>query len=189
MDATATTPQLRLAVDLVNTAARGQDTLGGRRDLRAFLELHGEKTTGGISEEDVTNFKAVRARLRRVFAASTEQEKAAEINSLLEAADVRPFLTDHCGGSPWHLHVTAEDAPWGRWLQATTGFALAIFAATEGLHRIGSCRAPACDRVFIDTSPRGDRRYCSERCANRARVGRLRARRSGARGPQPDGAP
>jgi predicted RNA-binding Zn ribbon-like protein len=50
-------------------------------------------------------------------------------------------------------------------------------------HRLRRCAAEACDRWFIDTSKNGRRRWCSmERCGNRAKAARHRAKRAAAAG-------
>src|ERR1700751_5173640 len=48
-----------------------------------------------------------------------------------------------------------------------------------GIDRFGICQAVGCPGVFIDTSTSKTRRYCSERCMNRANVSAYRARRRG----------
>jgi len=42
--------------------------------------------------------------------------------------------------------------------------------------RLGVCTAPRCDRVFVDTSRNGTRRYCSTSCQNRVKTAAFRAR-------------
>jgi predicted RNA-binding Zn ribbon-like protein len=50
-------------------------------------------------------------------------------------------------------------------------------------HRLRRCAAEACERWFIDTSKNGRRRWCSmERCGNRAKAARHRAKRATAAG-------
>jgi len=42
--------------------------------------------------------------------------------------------------------------------------------------RLGVCTAPRCDRVYVDTSRNGTRRYCSTSCQNRVKTAVFRAR-------------
>jgi predicted RNA-binding Zn ribbon-like protein len=46
----------------------------------------------------------------------------------------------------------------------------------SGADRLGICTAPACDRVFVDASRNGTRRYCSTSCQNRVKTAAFRAR-------------
>lgn len=47
---------------------------------------------------------------------------------------------------------------------------------TIGTERLGCCAAANCTDVFIDRSPRGNRRFCSTACQTRERVARHRRR-------------
>jgi predicted RNA-binding Zn ribbon-like protein len=48
-----------------------------------------------------------------------------------------------------------------------------------GIDRFGICQASGCQGVFIDISTSNTRRYCSDRCMNRANVSAFRARKRG----------
>jgi predicted RNA-binding Zn ribbon-like protein len=48
-----------------------------------------------------------------------------------------------------------------------------------GIDRFGVCQVARRRGVFVDTSTGNTRRYCSERCMNRANVSALRARKRG----------
>jgi hypothetical protein len=56
---------------------------------------------------------------------------------------------------------------------------LAVRLTDLGIERFGVCQAPGCLGVFIDVSSSNTRRYCSERCMNRANVSAFRARKRG----------
>jgi predicted RNA-binding Zn ribbon-like protein len=56
---------------------------------------------------------------------------------------------------------------------------LAVRLARLGIDRFGVCQAAPCQGVFIDTSAGRTRRYCSDRCTNRANVTAYRARKAG----------
>jgi predicted RNA-binding Zn ribbon-like protein len=60
--------------------------------------------------------------------------------------------------------------------------ALATVLGSEYGDRLGVCEAPACDRVFVDVSRNGPRRFCSTACQNRVKAA---AHRSRARRDQP----
>ena len=55
---------------------------------------------------------------------------------------------------------------WGA--RSATGLAMVIGSSDAA--RLGICTSAPCDRVVVDTSRNGNRRFCSPRCANRAGV-------------------
>ena len=160
-----------LAVDLVN------EPLERVRDVDAFVDTHcihrGRVTSGDVGEINV-----LQARLREVFeaAASGDDRRAGRLlNALIDEAEVRPEVTDHDG--EWHLHYTPVDAAFSRRLTAATAMALAGVLVSFGGDRFKVCGADDCDDVFVDTSRNTSRRYCGDRCANRANVAAFRARK------------
>jgi predicted RNA-binding Zn ribbon-like protein len=42
--------------------------------------------------------------------------------------------------------------------------------------RLGVCTAPHCDRVYVDVSRNGTRRFCSTACQGRVKTAAFRAR-------------
>ncbi|MBO1768289.1 CGNR zinc finger domain-containing protein [Allobranchiibius sp. GilTou38] len=105
-----------------------------------------------------------------------EMDQAAEVtNALLDRYAARPRLESH-GGQPWHLHFHgdrgADASGWG----AAVGMGLATVLGSEYADRLGVCAAPACDRVFVDVSRNGLRRFCSEACQSRVKAAAHRAR-------------
>jgi predicted RNA-binding Zn ribbon-like protein len=68
---------------------------------------------------------------------------------------------------------------------AGAAMGLAVRLTELGIERFGICRATPCKGVFIDTSAGRTRRYCSDRCTNRANVTAFRARKRGGEDPQP----
>ncbi len=42
--------------------------------------------------------------------------------------------------------------------------------------RLGVCTAPHCDRVYVDTTRNGSRRFCSTACQNRVKAAAFRER-------------
>jgi predicted RNA-binding Zn ribbon-like protein len=53
---------------------------------------------------------------------------------------------------------------------------LAVVLGGELHDRLGVCTAPNCDRVYVDTSRNGTRRFCSTACQNRVKTAAFRAR-------------
>ncbi|GAA1392735.1 hypothetical protein GCM10009613_38270 [Pseudonocardia kongjuensis] len=101
---------------------------------------------------------------------------AATVNALLTETGAVPVLARH-GDRPWHLHFHAVDAGWARSWAASMATALAVVLGNPAHDRLGVCSAPACDRVFIDVSRNGTRRFCSTACQNRVKAAAFRARR------------
>jgi predicted RNA-binding Zn ribbon-like protein len=169
---------LRLAVDVVNLRAGELDAAG----LSRFLVEHGEAPPIQLGARKVRELLAVRDELGEVFDAGGVDRAAALVNRLLERAQAPPRLSDH-DGTPWHLHVTGDQASWAEWLAAVTGLGLSRLIAEDGIARIGRCAAPGCGAAFAGGPRNHPRRYCSAACANRARVAAFRARRRRLGGP------
>ena len=53
---------------------------------------------------------------------------------------------------------------------------LAVVLGGSRYDRLGVCTGPRCDRVYVDTSRNGTRRYCSTSCQNRVKTAAFRAR-------------
>ena len=54
---------------------------------------------------------------------------------------------------------------------------LAIVLGGDLYDRLGVCTAPHCDRVYVDTSRNGTRRFCSTACQNRVKAAAFRERK------------
>lgn len=185
MDAVVT-----VAVELVNLAtpgqARGRDYLPPRGDdLAAAVGAALRRTTRDgrrhtpLDAAGTARLAAEAMRLRTVFAAvdrGDTDEAAAVVNGLLTDTGARPVLSRH-DDEPWHLHFHGSDgAAVTGWLAAcATG--LAVVLGGEYADRLGVCSAPVCDRVYVDTSRNGTRRFCSTTCQNRVKAAAYRSRR------------
>ncbi len=110
-----------------------------------------------------------------MFDADGADATAERVTYLLDRAQTPPRLSNH-DGTAWHLHVTADEAPWADWLAAVAGLGLARLLAEDGVARLGRCAAASCQRVFASGPRNHPRRYCSPSCANRTRVAAFRAR-------------
>jgi len=161
---------------------RGQE----RRELARSTEAAIWGRTGPMSTHDSEGLYLLAARLREVFeaAAGADADRvAALINSLLRDYHAAPQLASH-DGEPWHLHFHSQEKEAGRAQArgATCATALAIVVGTGGLGRLGICCADRCDRVFIDTSRNGSKRFCSQTCLGRQKVASFRARHAAGAG-------
>ena len=120
---------------------------------------------------------AVAADVRAVYAATAAGDldaAAALVNDLLERTDARPRLTHTETG--WDLHFHGPDQTVARGWAAGLAAGLALALGSDRSGRLGVCAADPCDRVFIDTSRNGGRRFCSTRCQNRVKAAAHRHR-------------
>ena len=182
MDLTA---YAELAVRLAN-AANGEeeaaegtnnhniDTLDGLRSMLTDLQFPDSPVTHG----DLDAMRVLRIEFRKIFAASArgnDAEAVERLNALLVRHPVHPEFSRH-DDQPWHLHLAQGGGVADRYA-AGSAMGLAMLLAQLGTDRLGVCAAPSCQRVFIDASTNRSRRYCGDRCASRANVTALRARR------------
>jgi len=126
-------------------------------------------------------FEALAGRLREVFAAVDRGDvarAAGTLNDLLAAHPASPHLALQDGR--WRLHHHAAGTPVLPMWTAITAAAIADVVGTGEHQRLGICTADACDRVYVDTSRNGSRRYCSTTCQSRVKTAAFRRRRAGA---------
>jgi predicted RNA-binding Zn ribbon-like protein len=192
-----TSAVVTVAVRLVNALTPGQQR--GRpyqppagRALPAAVTAAlraGRADVREVSPAEAAEFRAVAAAIRGVFeavAAGRVDGAARLVNEMLASTGARPRLDRH-DGEPWHLHFHgAEDSLLTGWA-AGCATGLAVVLGSEMRGRLGVCAAPGCDRVYVDTSRNGTRRFCSTSCQNRVKAASFRtARRAGGRaGGQP----
>jgi predicted RNA-binding Zn ribbon-like protein len=169
-----------LAVRLVNTASLGHeggDQLTTLDGLRALVSDR-EHLNHGISRADLETLRQLRGEFRSFFVACSQgngPDATARLNELLIQYPVHPQLSGH-DGQAWHVHYTESGSMSDKYA-AGAAMGLAVRLADLGIERFGVCQAAPCQGVFIDTSANRTRRYCSERCTNRASVTALRARK------------
>jgi predicted RNA-binding Zn ribbon-like protein len=171
-----------LAVRLVNTSSLGHeggDLLGTLDGLRGLVADR-EHLNHGIARSDLEALRQLRGEFRGFFLSCSQgkgAEAAARLNELLMQYPVHPQLSGH-DGQPWHVHYTESGSMADKYA-AGAAMGLAVRLADLGLDRFGICQAAPCQGVFIDTSASRTRRYCSDRCTNRANVTAFRARKRG----------
>jgi predicted RNA-binding Zn ribbon-like protein len=178
---------VRVAVGLVNLLtlgfARGREYQPPEDDERteavtALLRSGGGRQ--GATWEDAAALCFVAAELRGVFLAvhaGAVDSAAEQVNAMLAATGARPELERH-DGEPWHLHFHGADNSLVSGWAAGCATGLAVVLGGELYDRLGVCTAPRCDRVYVDTSRNGTRRYCSTSCQNRVKTAAFRARLS-----------
>ncbi|MEU8251514.1 CGNR zinc finger domain-containing protein [Nonomuraea sp. NPDC048916] len=175
---------VRVAVGLVNALTPGErhgravpppgDLAAVATDgLRAAYPGHRE-----VTEAEAGELAETAARLRTVFDAVARGDldaAALQVNSLLEETRARPLLERH-DGEPWHLHFHGPGGTMAGDWAASCATGLAMVLGSEFCERLGVCTAPHCDRVYVDVSRNGTRRFCSTACQNRVKTAAFRAR-------------
>jgi predicted RNA-binding Zn ribbon-like protein len=179
-----------LAVDVVNLLTPGESAgrpysvpAGADRIERLEVVLRrGGSRRPRLAEAEADDLTTVAGRLRPVFVAVAEDDldRAAEtLNLLMARWGAQPRLDRH-DNEPWHLHFHPADVDYVHGWAAGLATGLAFVVGSEFADRLGVCSAPACDRVYADTSRNGTRRFCSTACQNRVKAAAFRARKSGA---------
>jgi predicted RNA-binding Zn ribbon-like protein len=173
-----------VAVGLVNLLTPGEDR--GRAyqppeddertaTVGALLRANGGREA---TWEEAAELCFVAAELRGVFEAVSTgaiDDAATKVNALLIRTGARPELERH-DGQAWHLHFHAADDSLPNGWAAGCATGLAVVLGGSQSDRLGVCTAPRCDRVYVDTSRNGTRRYCSTSCQNRVKTAIFRAR-------------
>lgn len=177
-----------VAVSLVNALtpgeARGrsyQPPTGAALAAAVTAALRqGQPRACSVTLPEATDFVRTAAALRAVFdAADAGQIDAAarQVNDLLSVTGARPQLDRH-DGEPWHLHFHGSTDSVTEGWAAGCATGLAVVLGTEMYDRLGVCTAPHCDRVYVDVSRNGTRRFCSTSCQNRVKAAAFRARQT-----------
>lgn len=140
----------------------------------------GSRRNRAVTAAEADQLATYAASLREVFehADGGDMDSACErANALLANTGAVPVLARH-DDEPWHLHFHAVGAPFAQGWAAAMATALAIVLGNAFADRIGVCSAPSCDRVYVDTSRNGTRRFCSTACQNRVKAATFRQRRA-----------
>jgi predicted RNA-binding Zn ribbon-like protein len=160
-----------LAADLVNLLTPGEFAgreyavpVGAERIDRMEEALRrGGSRRPRLSEAEADDMATVAGRLRPVFealAAGDIDEAAETLNQLMARWGAQPRLDRH-DDDPWHLHFHPAHADYVHGWAAGLATGLAFVVGSELADRLGVCSAPACDRVYADTSRNGTKRFCS----------------------------
>jgi predicted RNA-binding Zn ribbon-like protein len=176
-----------VAVSLVNALtpgqSRGRDYLPPagadlQKAVTAALQT-GRPATRAVTAGEAADLAQTAGQLRVVFdavEAGHVDAAASQVNDLLAEAGARPQLDRH-DGEPWHLHFHGRTDTLAQGWAAGCATGLAVVLGTELYERLGVCTAPRCDRVYVDVSRNGTRRFCSTSCQNRVKAAAFRARR------------
>ncbi|GAA1605685.1 hypothetical protein GCM10009804_72290 [Kribbella hippodromi] len=135
-------------------------------------------SAASVPVDDARRLVRLAGRMRIVFEAANSGDldaAAAEINALLVDTNARPQL-DRGRERPWSLHFHGPDEQLANGWAAGCAAGLALAVGSDLAGRLGVCAAPQCDRVFVDVSKNGQRRFCSPQCQSRVKAAAHRAR-------------
>jgi CGNR zinc finger len=170
--------RLRPGLDGGHPVAAPADDTALREAVRDGLRSQGYAVPlRSISVADARLISGAVAEARRVIVAVDTGDLATaarRTNDLLRATRARPQLDDHEG--VWNLHFHGPDDGLGAGWSAGIAAGLAMALGTTEAGRLGVCAAERCDRVHLDTSRNGGRRFCSTRCQSRTKAAAHRAR-------------
>lgn len=141
-----------------------------------ILRRHGEPEPITLTAKDISGMRRVARELWDVFAASSTEQAAEQLNAILARYAHAPRLSRH-DATAWHIHVDRhDDGPWTEWFAASSAMALATLLSERQTNPAGLCASPTCGRPFVDSGQGAPQRYCSPRCATRERVAAHRKR-------------
>lgn len=178
-----------VTVDAINVVTpghargRGYEPPAGRELADAVFAVLGPDASGvnreyRVTAADLAELSLLLGDLRAVFAdvSAGDLDSACErTNRLLRQTSATPFLIHH-NDEPWHLHFHAPEAGWAMSWASPMAVGVAVVLGGARHDRLGVCSAPACDRVYVDTSRNGTRRFCSTACQNRVKAAAFRDR-------------
>jgi CGNR zinc finger protein/putative stress-induced transcription regulator len=180
---------VELAVLLVNALVPGESrgrpypAAEGIAELQARIDAVEGVSHHPVSPEEARGIAGVAEELRAVFEAAHNGDldgAARLLNAMVVRYDARPTLLRHDGG-PWHLHFHGPEAGPIDGNGGSMAVGLSFVLGSEYADRIGVCSAPVCDRVYVDVSRNGTKRFCSTACQNRVKTATFRARQAATR--------
>ena len=163
-----------LAVALVNALTPGMER-GRLLPMMAPQTARGRTEAGmerPVGPADLGPLTRLAERLRPVFVAAEAGDvdgAAATVNELLSDYRPVPRLVRR-EGERWRLHVGGGLPGVEAELGAALATALAAMLDGDSWRRLGVCSASSCDRVYVDLSPAGSRRFCCAPCQVRTRA-------------------
>lgn len=180
---------LEVAASLVNELTDG-DQRGKHHEAPRGSALRSAVAAalppGSIRAEEIADDQAAylartAQQMRHAFTAVADGDidaAAAVLNTLLRATGARPQL-DRVTGEPWQVHFHGTDDSLAVGWSAGCATALSLALGSDLAGRLGTCQAPKCDRVYVDTSRNAARQFCSTACQGRVKTAAYRARRAG----------
>ncbi|MFI2564619.1 CGNR zinc finger domain-containing protein [Paenarthrobacter sp. NPDC018779] len=168
---------LRSVVNLINTAANGDESLATMDELDAFLDTEGFSGSRTKTATELRSVKRLRSELAALWTADADTA-AKSVNKLLADAKALPQLAKHDQWD-WHLHATTPEAPLADRMGTEAAMAIIDVIRSKEMDRMRVCAAEDCDAVVLDLSRNRSKLYCDTgNCANRAHVAAYRARKA-----------
>jgi predicted RNA-binding Zn ribbon-like protein len=180
-----------VALDFANTAeardeAVADESLHSPGDLRVWGQRYGllSRSVPGADENTEELERAIQARelIYRLFAARAQERglQARDLRRLSELAaeayGAGELTADDAGRAVWRWSPRALSSVRHTVVHEAIGLLAALPAG-----RLKQCPGDHCGWLFLDTTKRGNRRWCSMvQCGQEAKVARRRMRQSGA---------
>jgi predicted RNA-binding Zn ribbon-like protein len=165
---------LRFVVNLINSAANGEENLPTVEALDEFLRQEGFTGSRAHDAAELAAVRALRAPLRTLLTA--DRDTAVElVNEILTRYRAVPQLVRH-DAFDYHLHAIDRSAPLTDRIAVETAMAMIDVIRSDDLSRLSVCADDTCDGLVVDLSRNRSRRYCSAACGNRIAVAAYRAR-------------
>jgi predicted RNA-binding Zn ribbon-like protein len=134
-----------------------------------------------LAEDSATELVTLAHELHKAFVAPDLRAAVVVLNDLLHRYNARPYLVEDVG-QPFHLHFHGDHRTVARRFGGEFATALALTVDTYGEKRFGTCEASECNRVYVDLTRNGSRRYCNDACGARAKMAAYRQRKSNSAG-------
>jgi len=183
--------RIEVAVSLVNALATS--VAGGRpvsapasddelRDRAEGAFRDADALRSLLDAQQARDLEELAEQLRQIFVAVQDRrddDAGALLNELFARSGAVPHL-HRTGAEPLHLHFHLPDAGFVKGWTAGCAVGLAYALGSGHRDRLGVCAGPDCERVFVDLSRNGSRRFCSTACQNRVKAAHYRARQRSA---------
>ena len=189
----------RLSLDFHNTASWSGDKVAGDEAIKSFSDIALWCHKAGVMEdrrlrqidqaaldhpqrahEALAAAIRLRSTLRILFAANAQHgspptEAVESLNSMLAKLPLRLRSDGEDGGFEWDWTGDGESLEAVLW--PVIWDAATLLRDHDALRRVKSCAGDRCGWLFLDTSRRGNRRWCDMAdCGNRAKVRRFHER-------------
>jgi predicted RNA-binding Zn ribbon-like protein len=171
---------LAAATTLVNTlpdaSHSGDDELTTAAQLNAWFEDEGFTGDRLGTDEELESLRALRHRLRGLWAAESDVAAAELVNAMLAEGGALPRLVDH-DGVGLHIHANRPDAPLADRVMVEVAMAWVDVLRQGERARMKRCAADDCAAILVDLSRNRSKRFCDVgNCGNRMNVRAFRAR-------------
>ncbi len=164
-------------IDLVNDVATVDASAAEIRAILTQVLAIDPPSVAELSDHHVPGFVELAGichEVIRCLDAGDVDTAAGTVNDLLAEHPAHPHLSKEEG--EWRLHHHPAEAALVPMWTSIAAEALANVIGTGRSDRLGTCAAPDCDRVFLDQSRNGSRRFCTTTCQNRVKAAAFRQR-------------